>query len=282
MAELPAVESTGAELAEQNSGVAAGRGRGQRLLDAAWPPLAALVILVGLWEAAVYLLAIPTYVIPAPHRIIEVLLRDIASVSYHASVTLMEAVSGFVIGSLLGALLGIVFAYSPTVSRGLLPYVIAANTIPVVAIAPIIIIWFGHGMGSKIAVTAFLSFFPLAINMMKGLKSYDPVVMDLFHVCAASPWQRFWKMRLPSALPYVFVGLKLNVTFSVIGAIVAEFVQADKGLGFVIMTTYRLLNMPKLWAAMLVSALIGIVFFAAVALLERVFIPWHNSMREDA
>ncbi|MXW47120.1 MAG: ABC transporter permease subunit, partial [Gammaproteobacteria bacterium] len=139
---------------------------------------------------------------------------------------------------------------------------------------------FGHGIPSKIAVTAFLSFFPLALNMMKGLRSYDPIIMDVFHVSAASNWQRFIKMRLPSSLPYVFVGLKLNVTFSVIGAIIAEFVQADRGLGFVIMTAYRTLNMPRLWAAMLVSAAAGILFFALVALAERWIIPWHSSMRK--
>ena len=272
-----------AEIAQREAAAVAPRGPDARRLAAAvGPAAAAFVIIVATWEIAVFLLDVPTYVIPAPHKIAAILVRDLAGIAYHAGITLSEAITGFVIGSLLGAMLGVLFAYSPTISQGLLPYVIAANTIPVVAIAPIIIIWFGHGMGSKIAVTAFLSFFPLAINMMKGLKSYEPVVMDLFHVCAASQWQRFWKMRLPSALPYVFVGLKLNVTFSVIGAIVAEFVQADRGLGFVIMTTYRLLNMPKLWAAMLVSALIGILFFGAIALLERVAIPWHSSMRKDA
>lgn len=116
--------------------------------------------------------------------------------------------------------------------------------------------------------------------MMKGLQSYDRTVMDVFHVAAATPLQRFLKMRLPSALPYVFVGLKLNVTFSVIGAIVAEFVQADRGLGFVIMTTYRTLAMPRLWAAMIVSAIIGILFFAVIAALERWLVPWHASVRD--
>lgn len=240
------------------------------------------VVIVLAWEAIVYVLEIPTYIIPAPHRILEVLVRDSSSVSYHASITLLEAVVGFAIGSFLGAMLGIAFAYSDYCARSLLPYIVAANTIPVVAIAPILILWFGNGLQSKIAVTAFLSFFPLCLNMMKGLKSYEPLVMDLFHVIAASPWQRFWKMRLPSALPYIFVGLKLNVTFSVIGAIVAEFVQADRGLGFVIMTTYRLLNMPKLWAAMFLSAVIGIVFFGVIAFIERLVVPWHSSMREDA
>ena len=118
--------------------------------------------------------------------------------------------------------------------------------------------------------------------MMKGLQSYDRVIMDVFHVAAASPLQRFFKMRLPSALPYIFVGIKINVSFSIIGAIVAEFVQADRGLGFVIMTTYRNLNMPRLWAALAISALIGMVFFALVSLVERMVIPWHSSMRTES
>jgi NitT/TauT family transport system permease protein len=245
-----------------------------------WPALVSFVILVVLWEWAVNLLAIPVYVLPAPSRIWSSFAADPMTLLGHSGITFFEAVIGFVIGSVLGAVLGTLFAYSRILALGLLPYVIAANTIPVVAIAPIIIIWFGHGIESKIAVTAFLSFFPLALNMMKGLQSYDRTIMDVFHVAAATNSQRFLKMRLPSALPYVFVGLKLNVTFSVIGAIVAEFVQADRGLGFVIMTTYRTLAMPRLWAAMFASALIGILFFALVALIERLAIPWHASMRE--
>ena len=237
--------------------------------------------MLAVWEGAVTLFETPHYILPAPSRIWIAFVKAPGTLLGHAGVTFFEAVSGFALGSALGALLGIALAYSRLFARGLLPYVIAANTIPVVAIAPIIILWFGHGVQSKIAVTAFLSFFPLALNMMKGLQSYDRVGMDVFHVAAATPMQRFFLMRLPSALPYVFVGLKLNVTFSVIGAIVAEFVQADRGLGFVIMTTYRTLNMPRLWAAMIISALIGVLFFTLVTLVERYAMPWHSSMRES-
>lgn len=247
----------------------------------AWPPLATALVVGVLWEAVTVIFEIPSYFIPAPSRIWEAFWGNPGALVYHASVTLLEAVSGCIIGSFLGAILGTGFAYSTFLARGMLPFVIAANTIPVVAIAPIIILWFGHGIESKIAVTTFLSFFPLALNMMKGLQSYDRTVMDVFHVAAATPWQRFFKMRLPSALPFIFVGIKINVTFSVIGAIVAEFVQADRGLGFVIMTTYRTLNMPRLWAALFVSALIGLVFFAIVTLVERYVIPWHSSMRTE-
>lgn len=244
-----------------------------------WPPIA-MALIVGLaWETVTAALEIPAYIIPAPSRIWEAFWGNPSGLLYHAGVTLTEAVSGCLIGSFLGALLGTAFAYSSLLARGLLPFVIAANTIPVVAIAPIIIIWFGHGIESKVAVTAFLSFFPLALNMMKGLQSYDRVIMDVFHVAAATPLQRFFKMRLPSALPYIFVGIKINVSFSIIGAIVSEFVQADKGLGFVIMTTYRNLNMPRLWAALFISALLGMVFFALVTLIERLVIPWHSSVR---
>ncbi len=251
------------------------------LWHVAWPPLVAFVLTVLVWQVAVEGFGIPVYVFPSPLRIWTSFWADPTGLLFHASITLYEAVAGFIIGSTFGAVLGTTFAYSSLMARGLLPYMIAANTIPTVAIAPIIIIWFGSGLESKIAVTAFLSFFPLALNMMKGLQSYDRTIMDVFHVSAATGVQKFLKMRLPSALPYVFVGLKINVTFAVIGAIVAEFIQADRGLGFVIMTTYRTLAMPRLWAAMIVSALIGILFFAAVALIERVAIPWHASMREQ-
>lgn len=252
----------------------------RRALDQIWPPAALLVGLLVVWELACRLLGIAPYILPAPSAIWLAATTNSGALAFHTGVTMFEAVTGFVIGSALGAILGTGFAYSRFLERGFLPFIIAANTIPVVAIAPIIIIWFGHGMASKVAVTAFLSFFPLALNMMKGLQSYDRVVMDVFHIAAATPWQRFWKMRLPGALPYVFVGLKLNVTFSVIGAIVAEFVQADRGLGFVVMTAYRSMAMPRLWAAMLISALMGILFFLIIAALERLFVRWHASVDE--
>ncbi len=251
------------------------------LLDQLWPPAVTFVVIVIAWELLIKVFAIPVYVLPAPADIWLAFANNPYTLLGHAGITLFEAIAGFVIGSLLGAILGTLFAYSPIVARGFLPYIIAANTIPVVAVAPIIIIWFGHGLASKIAVTTFLSFFPLALNMMKGLQSYDRTIMDVFHVAAATGPQRFFKMRLPNALPYVFVGLKLNVTFSVIGAIVAEFVQADKGLGFVIMTSYRTLAMPRLWAAMLMSALIGIAFFALIAVIERLVVPWHASLQDN-
>jgi NitT/TauT family transport system permease protein len=246
-----------------------------------WPPLVTLIVGGAIWEAITFIFAIPPYFIPSPSRIWEAFWSAPVTLLYHAGITAFEAVVGCFIGSCLGALLGIAFAYSKLLSRGLLPFFVAANTIPTVAIAPIIILWFGHGISAKVAVTAFLSFFPLALNMMKGLASLDRVVYDVFQVSAATPIQRFFKMRLPNALPYIFVGLKVNASFSVIGAIVAEFVQADRGLGFIIMTTYRNLNMPRLWAALVISSLIGIVFFCLVTLAERWLIPWHSSMRNE-
>ena len=249
-------------------------------LDRAWPAIVFFIAMIIGWELMIRTFDIPVYVLPSPGDIYLAVVTNPGSLLFHSGITLFESVAGFAIGSVLGAILGTIFAYSKILARGFLPYIIAANTIPVVAIAPIIIIWFGHGLASKVAVTAFLSFFPLALNMMKGLQSYDRTIMDVFHISAATGWQRFFKMRLPNAIPYVFVGLKLNVTFSVIGAIVAEFVQADKGLGFVIMTAYRTLAMPRLWAAMLMSALIGILFFLAVAWIERTFVRWHFSTQD--
>jgi ABC-type nitrate/sulfonate/bicarbonate transport system permease component len=256
------------------------RGRLRELALMSLPSVLTFVIVCAVWQFAVQFWQIPSYLLPAPSDIWASLWFNNGSVFIQALITANEAVIGFCLGSLLGAVLGIAFAYSRILRLAFLPYVIAANTIPVVGIAPIIILWLGSGISSKIAVTALLSFFPLALNMMKGIQSYDRVTMDVFHVGAATEWQRLVKMRLPSALPYVFVGLKLNVTFAVIGAIIAEFVQADEGLGFVIMSAYKNLDMPRLWAAMAVSAMMGIIFFGIVAVSERIAIPWHSSMRD--
>ncbi|MAC80523.1 MAG: ABC transporter permease [Rhodobacteraceae bacterium] len=250
------------------------------VISMVWPPLLSFVVVVTLWEWAIWHWQVPSYLVPAPSAIWKATWFNHGSIFGEALITMVEAAAGFAIGSFAGAVLGVVFAYSQLMSRAFLPYVIAANTIPVVGIAPIIILWLGNGMAPKIAVTALLSFFPLALNMMKGMQSYDRIIADVFHVAAASRWQTFWKMRLPGALPFVFVGLKLNITFAVIGAIVAEFVQANRGLGFVIMSSYKMLNMPRLWAAMVVSAIMGVALFAVVAWLERRLIPWHGSMRE--
>ena len=243
----------------------------------AWlPPVASsLIILLG-WEGTSYFLSVPQYVIPAPHEILLEFIFRAPSLFRHGAITLMEAILGFFIGSLAGMFLGGAFAYSKLLERSFLPHIIASNTVPVVAIAPIVILWFGFGILSKVVVAAFLCFFPLCINMLKGMKSTKQELLDIFHVYRASEWQIFWKCRFPSSLPFIFAGLKLNATYSVIGAIVAEFVGASEGIGFVIVQAAYVVNTPRIWAAMLLSAAFGVGFYLLIGLAERTLVPWNR------
>jgi NitT/TauT family transport system permease protein len=194
--------------------------------------------------------------------------------------TWREALVGFVIGSLVGFALGVVFVHSRLLERGLMPYVVASQTVPLLAIAPMVVIW-----GSQlkwpawVAVTiisAYLTFFPVTINTLRGLQSPNPTALELMRSYAASNWQVLWKLRVPAALPYIFTALKISATVSVIGAIVGELPSgiAD-GLGRALLTfSYYYISGPeKLYAAILVSALLGIVFFLIVAGLEKLAVP---------
>jgi NitT/TauT family transport system permease protein len=194
---------------------------------------------------------------------------------------LVEAVLGFFIGGAIGFIIAVVLDSSELLERGVLPYLIASTNIPIVALAPVIVLWFGFGMESKIAVAAFLTFFPVVIYTLKGLKSAEPVLRDLFYSNNASRWQTFRRLRLPSAMPYIFTALKVGATTSVLAAVVAEFIQASEGLGYLILSSSYTNNITRVWAAVVVSSAIAISFYALVVIVERWAIPWHASMRQD-
>lgn len=244
------------------------------------PPIASSLIAIIVWESITSLFDIPKYVIPAPHDILKEFIFEASSLLRHGLITITEAVLGFLLGSIAGMLLGGVFAYSRTLERSFLPHIVASNTIPVVAIAPIVILWFGFGITSKVVVAAFLCFFPLCLNMLKGMKSTRQEILDIFRVYGAAEWQIFWKCRFPASLPFIFTGLKLNATYSVIGAIVAEFVGSSAGIGFAIVQAAYVLNTPRLWAAIFLSAVFGIGFFHLVGFMERILVPWSKGRSE--
>lgn len=245
----------------------------------ALPAFLVFFLTVIIWEAVTLIFDIPTYVIPTPHSIALEYVSSYHLIVNHTLVTFTEAFAGFLLGSGIGGLCGLVFAHSRFLERGIFPYVIASNAIPVVAIAPIVILWFGYGIQSKILVAAFLCFFPLCVNMLRGLKSVDSLVLDVFTVYGASGWRKLWYCKFPSAIPYVFAGLKLNATYAVIGAVVSEFVGSSRGLGFAMIQASYVVDTPRLWAAMLMSAALGIAFFASIGLLERTLVPWSLSLK---
>ncbi|RMF05543.1 MAG: ABC transporter permease [Chloroflexi bacterium] len=189
--------------------------------------------------------------------------------------TLQEALAGFVIGGVLGFALGVLFAHSGLLERGLLPYVVASQTVPLLAIAPMVVIWLGGNWFSVAVIAAYLTFFPVTINTLRGLRSPEPTAVELMHSYAASTWDILWKLRVPAALPFIFVALKISATASVVGAIIGELPSgiAD-GLGRIILNfnQYYATGPEKLWASILFAALTGMTFFLLIAILEKIFI----------
>lgn len=189
--------------------------------------------------------------------------------------TLQEAFAGFLIGGILGFLLGVTFAHSNLLEQGLLPYVVASQTVPLLAIAPMVVIWLGGNWFSVAVIAAYLTFFPVTINTLRGLRSPEPTALELMHSYAATPWEILWKLRVPAALPYIFTALKVSATASVVGAIIGELPSgiAD-GLGRVILNfnQYYATGPEKLWASILFASLTGMTFFLIIVILEKIFI----------
>jgi NitT/TauT family transport system permease protein len=189
--------------------------------------------------------------------------------------TLQEAAFGFVLGALLGFLLGVLFAHSNLLEQGLLPYVVASQTVPLLAIAPMVVIWLGGNWFSVAVIAAYLTFFPVTINTLRGLRSPQPTALELMRSYAATPWDVLWKLRVPAALPYIFTALKVSATSSVVGAIIGELPSgiAD-GLGRAILNfnQYYATGPEKLWAAILIASLAGLIFFIIIIALEKLFI----------
>ncbi len=189
--------------------------------------------------------------------------------------TLREAIAGFLIGGVLGFVLGVVFAHSNLLERGLLPYVVASQTVPLLAIAPMVVIWMGGNWLSVAVIAAYLTFFPVTINTLRGLRSPQPTAVELMHSYAATSWQILWKLRVPAALPFIFVALKVSATASVVGAIIGELPSGiANGLGRVILNfnQYYATGPEKLWASILFAALTGMVFFLIITILEKLLV----------
>lgn len=232
-------------------------------------PLTSLIILIIIWWLSVWVFEIPKYVLPSPSDIFIAVKDNFQNVFKNLWVTGAEAVLGLLLGSFFAVIIGVLMAQYSLFSKISLPYLIASNAIPVIAIAPILIIWFGNGMASKVVVAAFLCFFPLCMNTFKGLNDYTQPYQNLFNIYGASKWDFLWKYKLFNARTYLFTGLKLNASFCVIGAIVAEIISSNKGLGFGILQATYALNVPLLWGYILIACLLGLLFYGIIVIIEK-------------
>jgi NitT/TauT family transport system permease protein len=239
----------------------------------------AMAVLVGLWSLVTHVGDYPTYLLPAPSRVWQRFLAVAAdgTLWYHTSITLIEIVGGLALGLTAAILLGYVLAKAPLVERFLSPYIVASQSVPIVALAPLLIVWFGFGLTSKVLVAALTIFFPVLITVIVGLRSVEEELVDLMRSLQASRWQTFRYLEMPAALPVLLGGLKVGVTLSVIGAVVGEFAQSDRGLGFLVNLANRgLFDTPLMFVALCVLMTIALILYGAVVLLEAVVLRWRR------
>jgi NitT/TauT family transport system permease protein len=239
------------------------------------PALGVFVLGIALWEAFVFLFAIEFYLLPAPHVIVATLRQTYPVLVEAGLYTFGEALAGYGLGCGLGVLAAMGASRSPAFAGLVLPYAIASASVPIVALAPLAIVWFGIGPGSKIAIVTLMTFFPTFIGTLRGLLSVDPRSLELMRSVAASEWQVFWKLRLPHATPFMFTAFRACTTLAMIGAVVSEFFGGPmKSLGVYIKSTASLFQTRQAWSAILVACLLGLAFYLAVALVERLAVPW--------
>lgn len=231
---------------------------------------------VGGWEVAVRWAETPRWLLPPPSGVAQTLVTDRALLLGHARVTLTEVLLGFGLALLVGILLAIAIDASTVIERALYPLVVATQTVPVPALAPLLLVWFGYGLLPKVLVTALVGFFPIAVNTVDGLRATDRDVVALLQSLGASRWTRFRLARLPSALPFIFSGAKIAVAVCVIGAVFGELVGAKAGLGYLLTRGIAQFQTERVVAAIVLLSLMGSGLFALVALAERLLLPWRR------
>jgi NitT/TauT family transport system permease protein len=233
---------------------------------------------VGLWALVVHLGGYAPFFLPGPARVAERFLEMASNGSLwrHSWVTLVEVLSGLAVGLTMAALLGYLIAKSWLIEQVLSPLIVASQAIPIVALAPLLVIWFGPGTLSKVLVCALVVFFPVLINTIIGLRSVEPDLLDLMRSLQASRWQMFTKLELPSALPALLGGLKIGATLSVIGAVVGEFTGSDQGLGFLVVQSRGLFDTAQMFVAFGALAAIALTLYGLALVLERRLLHWRR------
>jgi NitT/TauT family transport system permease protein len=228
-----------------------------------------IVLFCTVWEAACVLLKIPAYIVPAPHRVVEKIINSGPLLYSHSLISMAEILIGFVLASVCAVLCAIAMVHSRRVEAVLEPFLVVSQVIPKVALAPLFIIWFGHGILPKIIIAMLIAFFPVLVNAVVGLRSVDGEIIELMDSIAANRRQLFWRVRLPTSLPYIFPALKVAALLSVVGAMVGEFVGSDRGLGYLMVLGDVNLDTDLLFASLAVVTAFGMIIYSTIEIFER-------------
>jgi NitT/TauT family transport system permease protein len=237
-----------------------------------------LVALVIAWEIACRMFQVPSFLVPSPSEIGLRLIEKRELYLGHTLVTLYETLGGFALAVAIGVLAAALIVVIPAVRDVVMPLLLIAQLVPKVAIAPILLIWFGYGLLPKILIAFLVAFFPIVVNVATGLAAVERELLDLGRSLEATRWQIFRKFRMPTALPELFSGMKIAITLAVIGAVIGEFVGGNSGLGYLILVANQDLDTPLAFAALLILSVAGILLYAAIELAERLLIPWSASV----
>lgn len=237
---------------------------------------------IVVWEAAVRLFGVRKFILPAPSAIVVDLWHEPGYFLQQTGYTLGTTALGFALAVVLGLGLAVAIVHSRFLDRTLYTFLVVLNSIPKVALAPLFVIWLGTGIEPKVAIALMIAIFSIVIDAVLGLRSVDPEALNLARVSRAPAWAVLWKIRLPNALPYIFSGMKVAISFALVGAIVGEFVAGEVGLGSVILQAQSTFDTTRAFAAILLLGVMGTVLFFLVEQAERWMLPWHVSQRAEA
>lgn len=263
-----------ADLAAESSAPQPAGSDAARALGALLPPLALTAGVLAAWELAIRLFKVSSFVLPAPSAIFVALVENWGPLAKAARATAVEVLFGFLLAALAGIAVALVIVRFERFGRALYPLIVLFQTVPKVALAPLLILWFGYDLAPKVVLIVIIAFFPVAIDMLAGLQSVEPSFVSLMRSVGAGRSEILLRVRIPHSLPHLMAGLKVAITFAVIGAIVGEFAGASAGLGYVIQLASTQLETALVFAALIVVSVLGVVFYYVVELAERLLIPW--------
>jgi NitT/TauT family transport system permease protein len=237
-------------------------------------PFAGTLIIVLAWHYYVVLFHVPVVVLPTPLQVFQAMVEESKALLEEGWITALECVYGFALAMVIGIPIAVTMTYSRIANQMFYPLLVASQSIPKVAIAPILLVWFGTGLQSKLAMAFVIAFFPVVVDTATGLRSTSPELLELARSLQCSRLQTFFKIQLPSALPSIFSGAKIAVTLAVIGAVIGEFIGSNEGLGNLLLTANSQLNTPLVWAALIVLSALGMLLYGAVVIAESILMPW--------
>ena len=261
------------DAANETTGIARPPG-GRRAVPDIVLALGLMAVVITLWELAIRLFSVPTFVLPAPSAVVRSLIVSHARLAAATQATAVEVLLGFVLAAATGVTVALVIVRFERFGRALYPLIVLFQNVPKVALAPIFILWFGFDLAPKVLLIVVIAFFPVAIDMLAGLQSVEPSFVALMQSVGASRTKILMRVRIPHSLPHLMAGLKVAITFSVIGAIVGEFAGANQGLGYVIQFASTQLDTPLIFSALVVVSVLGLAFYYVVELAERLLVPW--------